>query len=58
MPLLDLTLDLGMHGGTTCVVHPFVTQPVGQLGGDVTRTVIAKQAWLMKDADIITARSL
>ena len=42
MPALDLALGLRMVGRPTDVMHAGILEPLGQVGGDVARTVVAE----------------
>jgi hypothetical protein len=55
VPALDLALGLGMHRRTTGMVHALIAEPISQFTRDVTGTIIAEQAWLMKNTHITTA---
>ena len=48
-PALDLALGLGMHRGAADMAHTVGTDPLGQLLGDVARTIIAEQPGLLHD---------
>ena len=38
--------------------HSFVLEPICQFSRNVTRPIIAEQAWLVYDVDLVTSRSL
>lgn len=43
MPAFDLSLGLRMERSATNMVHTLGTEPVGQIGGDVGRPIVAEQ---------------
>jgi hypothetical protein len=45
MPALDLALGLWVERRSTNVIHLVIFQPFGQIARDVTRPVVAQQAW-------------
>ncbi len=55
MPAFDLALCLRMVGRAANVSHVLCSQPICQLGRDVAGTIIAEQARLMDDPDLVTA---
>ena len=55
MPALDLALGLGMMRHTANVIHAFVVEPFGEIGGDVAGTVITQQARFANDAGLVAA---
>ena len=58
MPALDLTLGLGMIGRSARVLHAFALQPFSQFARDVAGSVVAEQARLMNNVDLVAARCL
>jgi hypothetical protein len=56
VPTLDLALGLGVVWRAADVVHALVFQPFGQITGDIRRAIVAEQAGLVGDRDLITAR--
>ena len=47
MPPFDLSLGLGVMWCTPHMIHAFALKIVGKIGGDVGRTIIAEQPWLL-----------
>ena len=43
VPALDLTLGLGMEGSASDVPDAAGFKPFGQIGGDVTGTIVTQQ---------------
>ena len=54
MPALDLALSLRMMRCSSNVVHALGVEVVGQIGGDVGRTIVAEQSRLLDDRRLIT----
>ncbi len=55
MPTFNLALSLRMVGRSSCVPNPLVFQPIGEVGADIGRAIVAQQPWLVDDIDLITA---
>ena len=49
VPALDLALCLGMIGRAAHMLHAPVTQPFGQIAGDVAGAVVTEQPWFVLD---------
>jgi len=47
VPAFDFALSLWMIRSAACMRHAFVFQIVGQIAGDVTRSIARQQAWAM-----------
>ena len=58
MPAFDLALGLGMIGRSARVLHAFALQPFSQFTRDVAGSVVAEQARLMNNVDLVAARCL
>ena len=58
MPTLDLALGLGMIGRSARVLHAFVLQPFSQFSRDVAGSVVAAQARLVNNVDLVATRCL
>ena len=56
MPAFDLSLGLRMERSATNMVHALGTEPVGQIGGDVGRPIVAEQTRPVGDVRTGTAR--
>ena len=54
VPAFDFALSLRMEWSAANVFHFLFSQPVSQITGDLARTVIAKQAWLVLNDSLIT----
>ena len=55
MPALNLALGLRMVWRASNMIHFLIFQPIGQLAGDVTGSVVAEQAWFVQHRCLITA---
>ena len=50
MPAFDLTLGLRMVRRAAHMVHAVALEPLGEIAGDVARTVVTQQPRLVHDA--------
>ena len=55
VPTFDLALRLRMIRCAANVAHLVVVEPVSQLAGDVTRSIIREQSRFMNDFCLVTA---
>ena len=51
----DLSLGLRVERRTADMIHALGTQPVGQIGRDLGRPIVAEQAWPVRDVRVVTA---
>ena len=54
-PALDLALGLPVAGSAVDLVDLVFLQPFTEIGSDVTRAVVRRQAWAMFDLGLIAA---
>src|SRR5262252_3713129 len=55
MPALDLALGLRVEGRAADMTHAPIREPIRQVAGDVTRSVVAQQPGSMRDLGAIAA---
>ena len=55
MPALDLALGLRLEGRAADMTHAPIREPIGQVAGDVTRSIVAQQPGSMRDLGAIEA---
>ena len=58
MPTFDLTLRLRVVRCAANVAHAVVVEPNSEVAGDVARSVVRKQPWLVGNIGLVTARCL
>ena len=55
VPALDLTLGLGMARSAADMDHAAVLEPLGEIAGDVARSVVGEQSWFVHDLRTVAA---
>jgi hypothetical protein len=55
MPALDLALGLRVEGRAADMTHAPIREPIRQIAGDVTRSIVAQQPGSMRDLGTIAA---
>ena len=55
MPALDLALGLRVEGRAADMTHAPIREPIRQVAGDVTRSIVAQQPGSMRDLGAIAA---
>ena len=53
VPALDLALGLRVMRGAADMGHAALLEPIRQIAGDVGRTIVAEQSWLMDDISAV-----
>ena len=57
MPALDLALGLRMVWRATDVVHALVFEPIGEITGNLGRTIVAEQPGFVDDFAAVASSS-
>ncbi len=56
MPALDLALGLGVVWRAADMLHATIVEVIRQITGNVRRTVVRQETWLVNDLGMVTTR--